>query len=75
MNFWNIFSVVRKVFTAVSLFNSQISPPTNGHTDSLGYPQFRSVKNTDRLVNLLSMMKKMENSSNLPRGKYRKYKK
>ena len=72
MNFWNIFLVVRKMFTAASLLNSQISPPTNGHTDSLGYPQFPSAKNTDKLTALLAMMKKVENWGNSPREKSKK---
>ena len=72
MNFWNIFLVVRKMFTAASLLNSQISPPTNGHTDSLGSPQLPSSINDNKLIALLAMFENDAEMNNFPREKSKK---
>ena len=68
MNFWKIFTGIKTLFTAVSLFSSQISPPVDCSTESLGFLQLPSSNIDNELIFLMSMLdNKDADVNNFPR--------
>lgn len=72
MNFWKIFTGIKALFTAVSLFSTQISPPVDCSTESLEFPQLPSSNINYKLISLIAMLNKDPDVSNFPKEKYKK---